>query len=271
MDIRLDPVATTARLAAAMRAVETARPDHLFDDPFADTLAGDAGHALAARTGMQGSQTIAVRTRYADDRVAAAADAGVRQLVLPAAGMDTRAYRLGLPADMVVFELDRPELLRLKDSLLAEATPRCTRHALPADLTTSWTPVLTAVAEFDRDRPACWLLEGFTQYLAETDLLRVLDRITALAAPGSHLIIDFAGRSMLEHPALAPMLTRFAEQGMPWQYGTDQPEEVLAARGWIAEVSTMSAVSTAMGRAEYPDFPRGTPGVPHGYFVHATR
>lgn len=80
----LDPVATTSRVTAAMRAAEFDRPDRLFADPFAAALAGDDGRQLAAR--MHVGDTIAVRTRFVDDQVLLA---GLTQLVLPAAGMDT--------------------------------------------------------------------------------------------------------------------------------------------------------------------------------------
>jgi methyltransferase (TIGR00027 family) len=65
--------------------------------------------------------------------------------VLLAAGMDTRAYRLNLPAATTIFELDRPDLLRLKDTLLASTpAPRCTRRPVGIDLASDWVAALTA-------------------------------------------------------------------------------------------------------------------------------
>ncbi|GAA3048961.1 hypothetical protein GCM10020000_31750 [Streptomyces olivoverticillatus] len=121
MPCTLDPVARTARLTAALRARESARPDRLFDDPLAASLAGDTGRALLDEFGDV--PAIAVRTRFYDDALTrlCTADDGPRQLVLVAAGMDSRAYRLDLPVGTTVFELDRPELLAVKETLLADA------------------------------------------------------------------------------------------------------------------------------------------------------
>jgi O-methyltransferase involved in polyketide biosynthesis len=86
---QLDPVATTARLTAAIRAGESLRSDRLVDDPLAARLAGEEGRALLVH--VQAGDAIPVRTRHFDDLIAAVIEAGVRQVVLVAAGMDTRA------------------------------------------------------------------------------------------------------------------------------------------------------------------------------------
>ncbi len=138
-----------------MRAQESARPDRLFDDPLAATLAGEPGHALLEQLGEGSSVAIVVRTRFVDEAfidITAGPD-GPGQIVLLAAGMDTRAYRLDLPATTTVFELDRPELLQLKDTLLAGTpAPRCIRCPLGVDLVGDWSVVLTA-AGFDQTQP----------------------------------------------------------------------------------------------------------------------
>jgi methyltransferase (TIGR00027 family) len=269
-DGALDPVATTARLTAAARARESARPDRLFTDPFAERLAGDPGQALLRDTGNVDNPTIAVRTRYYDDALAGVVGAGTRQIVLVAAGMDTRAYRLDLPADTVLFELDRPELLRLKDSLLHDATPRGIRRPVGVDLTADWAdPLITA--GFRPDRAACWVIEGLFQYLAEPDVHRLLDRVTELSPPGGHLLTDVVGRSLLDSPSMRGMLDALAARGMAWVFGTEHPEDLLVPRGWRPEVTRISAAGAASGRWPFPDAPRGTPGVPQGYLVHARR
>lgn len=271
----LDPVAMTGRLTAAMRARETARPDRLFDDPLAATLAGGPGRALLEEMDMADNPTIPVRTRFYDD-VLSSGDPGVpRQIVLLAAGMDTRVYRLDLPADSTVFELDRPEVLRFKETRLAgtpAGPPRARRPRRPVgvDLAADWTPALTA-AGFRGDQPTCWVVEGLTQYLTAADVHRLLDRITDLSVPQSCLLIDFVGRSLLESPVMRPMLDEFATRGMTWVYGTEEPEELLAGRGWHPDITLIASFGRALGRWPFPDLPHGAPGVPHGYLVRATR
>jgi methyltransferase (TIGR00027 family) len=168
-----------------------------------------------------------------------------------------------------VFELDRPEVLRLKEELLT-GPARCRRVPVGVDLAANWTTPLLA-AGFAVDRATCWLIEGLVQYLTEADVLRLLDRVTELSAPGSEMMIDFVGQSLLDSPALRPMLDWFADRGMTWHYGTDQPEELLTSRGWRPEVTLVSDVGNKFNRWPYPSAPRGTPGMDQGYFVTAIR
>jgi methyltransferase (TIGR00027 family) len=268
----LDPVASTGRLTAALRAAETSRDDRLFTDPFAAHLAGAEGRRLLDVFGD--NSTIAVRTRLYDDVVLDAAGR-VRQIVVVAAGMDTRAFRLDLPADLTMFELDRPEVLNLKDRLLADVPdgpplPRCRRRAVGVDLAADWSDQLRD-AGFQAAEPTCWLVEGLLQYLTESDVAVLLDRVTALSSAGSELHIDVVGRSLLDSPAMAPMLDRFAAHHAPWQFGTDRPEDLLTSRGWRPEVTLISSVGNRMGRWPYPEVPRDTPGVGQGYFARGRR
>jgi len=257
----LDPVATTSRVTAAMRAAESDRPDRLFSDPFAAALAGDAGRAIAARMATAGD-TIAVRTRFVDDRVR---EAGIAQLVLPAAGMDTRAWRLDLPSGTTVYELDRPELLALKAHLLDGAATRAERVPVGADLTTDWSAALHA-AGHDPSRPTCWVIEGLLQYLPETAVLGLLDAVTARSAPGSHLLLDVVGASLLRDPGAQPLLGAMEALGSPWLFATDDPAAMLDSRGWTSEVRGFTAVSAELGRA--PGIDDGPDE--RGFLVHAT-
>jgi methyltransferase (TIGR00027 family) len=277
-DDRLDPVARTARWTAAERARESARPDRLFNDPLAEVLAGETGFAPA--TSMAGDEAgdspfIAVRTRFYDDAVIEAVNArrAVTQVVAVAAGLDTRAYRLELPDELAWYELDRPELLALKDQLLtqAAAAPRCARHPVGVDLADEWTSDLIA-AGFDPEQPALWLVEGMIFYLDLAIAHGLLDKITALSAPGSELLIDTIGKSLLESPQMQPLCDRFAQQGAPWRFGTDRPEEdLLQPHGWRATAWLFSEIGSRLGRWPSPPLPRDTPGIPQSFLVHAFR
>src|ERR1700754_1085596 len=123
-------VASTALLVAAIRAMETTRDDRLFADPFADKLAGDTGRELlaaaVAETGERSTTQIVVRTRFLDEALLhATGDA--RQVVILAAGMDARAYRLAWPDATTVYEMDQPAVITAKAELLAGDQPRCRR------------------------------------------------------------------------------------------------------------------------------------------------
>ncbi|QUQ67281.1 class I SAM-dependent methyltransferase [Kutzneria sp. CA-103260] len=261
---QLDQVALTGRLTAALRARESARPDRLFTDPHAAVLAGEDGLRLLADFGD--NSTISVRTKWLDDRLTRLRPA---QLVIVAAGMDSRAWRLDVLSDALVYELDRPEVLDLKASLI-DASPVGPRRPVGVDLAGDWAPALLA-AGFDPAAPTVWTVEGLTQYLHAADVSRLLDGITALSADGSHLLIDLVGQSLLDSAAMKPMLDRFAAMDMTWRFGTDNPEELLGGRGWSCEVSLFGSVGNDYGRWPYPEVPRGTPGVGQGYLVHARR
>jgi len=121
-------VSDTARWVAAYRAAESARADALFEDPLAERLAGERGRAIvaAAPRKLRSGWSIVTRTKLIDDLVLAAVAGGCDRVVNLAAGMDTRPYRLTLPAALTWIEADLPEILEEKERLLAGETPSCT-------------------------------------------------------------------------------------------------------------------------------------------------
>ena len=278
-----DPVSLTARLTAAARARESARPDRLFDDPWAAALAGPEGVAFLKRFEEAGripgvpplgeNPYIAIRTRVLDDFMTAAVAAlDARQVVIVAAGLDTRAFRLAWPDGTRVYELDHPDVLAAKQSTIdaAGAVPRCDRRTVAVDLAQPWAAPLQA-AGFDRSGPSVWLVEGLLPYLDGPAGEAVLGTCAALAAPGSRLACDIVGRSFLEAPWTRPFLDALAREGAPWRFGTDAPEELLSARGWDATAMRPGEQGASFGRWPFPVAPRDTPGVPQTFIVLATR
>ncbi|WP_163748531.1 SAM-dependent methyltransferase [Mycolicibacterium helvum] len=273
MGSRRDAVADTALLVAAIRARESAREDRLFTDPFADKLAGETGHrileAALATSGERTTMQIVVRTRFWDDALQHAASS-CRQVVLVAAGMDARAYRLNWPAGTGVFELDQPAVIAAKNALLADTTPSCTRVPIGVDLADDWPAVLRA-AGFDATAPSVWLTEGLLQYLDEEAVHRLFERIDALAAPESVLCYDVVGKSLLEAPFMAELLKSMAANGAPWLFGTDDPAELLRDRGWSADVTDIAEPGNRWNRWYAPVTPADVPDTPRGYFVVAKK
>src|SRR4051812_48965339 len=122
-----ESVGVTALGVASGRAMETHRPDGLVDDPYAEAFVdaaadeirlparaedveGAEGDAAAADRRGQ-SAYIGVRSRFFDDALTTAAADGVRQVVILAAGLDTRAQRLDWPAGTTVYEIDQHGVL----------------------------------------------------------------------------------------------------------------------------------------------------------------
>jgi len=266
-------VADTGVLVAAIRAEETRRPDRPFDDPFADRLAGESGRRMLAEavatSGDKSTLQIVVRTRFWDEALLAAVPP-VRQVVIVAAGLDARAYRLPWPDGTTVFELDQPAVIAAKAEALAGEEPRCRRVAIGVDLTTDWTDTLRSNG-FDPELPAVWLMEGLLQYLDEGAVHTLFERVDALSAPGSVLLYDIVGKTLLDSVILAPVLEQMSRNGAPWLFGTDAPEQLCERLGWSAVVTDVAAPGNEWNRWFAPAVPLEVPGVPRGYFVTATK
>ena len=273
MDDTKRAVATTGLLVAAMRAEENERDDRLFADPFAEGLAGDEGRRLLAEataaTG-QATQQIAIRTRFWDDALLRAEADGASQFVIIAAGMDARAYRLQWQSTTTVYEVDQPDVIATKDGRLAGEEPRCTRVPIGVDLSDDWCKALQSQG-FTSETPTVWLIEGLLQYIDASAVDALFARIDALSAPGSVVLYDVVGETLLNAPFLEST-RRFMDQlGAPWTFGTDNPAGLVEPLGWSAVVTDVAEPGNAWDRWSQPVVPPDVPGVPRGYFVEATK
>ncbi|WP_166908355.1 SAM-dependent methyltransferase [Mycobacterium sp. DL440] len=266
-------VADTGTLVAAIRAEETRRPDRLFEDPFAQKLAGESGQRMLAEavaaTGDKSMVQIVVRTRYWDEALLNAAPP-VKQVVILAAGLDARAYRLPWPDGTTVFELDQPDVIAAKADALADDEPRCRRVAIGVDLTQDWTDVLRSNG-YDPNVASVWLMEGLLQYLDEDAVRTVFERVDALSAPGSVLLYDIVGKTLLDSLMLTAVREQMSRNGAPWLFGTDSPEQLCEPLGWSAVVTDVAEPGNKWGRWFAPAVPLDVPGIPRGYFVTATK
>jgi methyltransferase (TIGR00027 family) len=198
-------VGATATMVATSRAVASQGPDALLDDPFADPLVRAVGLApfvdiLDGKINFDddpllnrkaATEQMVVRTRFFDDFFTGAAEDGVRQAVILASGLDTRAYRLRWPAGTVVYEIDQPQVIEFKTQTLADlgANPTAERRAIGIDLRDDW-PAALREAGFDVTQPTAWSAEGLLPYLPPEAQDRLFDNITALSAPGSRLATE---------------------------------------------------------------------------------
>lgn len=264
----------TARWAAAVRAGESERPDRLFTDPWAGLLAGEEGAAWAADRPADSLVTMVLRTRFYDDFLQRVTRAdGIGQVVLLAAGLDSRGFRLSWPEATVVYELDQPDVLERKDRTLhaAGARPRADRRVCPTDLRMKeWVDDLTG-AGFDRHSPAVFLAEGFSFYLPAPAVLTLLEQVTDCAAPGSALGMDVVNTQILNHPLTRSWVEMQAAAGAPWIGTFDDPVAALDRLGWRAELSQCGGPDAHHGRWPYPQIPISAPDLPHHWLVTARR
>ncbi|MCL9794069.1 class I SAM-dependent methyltransferase [Frankia sp. AgKG'84/4] len=204
-------VGVTALGVASARAIESHRPDALINDPYAEAFVNAADLPQRLPTTMRElagmpipgdwllmSRYLGVRTRFFDEYFDQAMAAGIRQIVLLAAGLDTRAFRLRWPAGSVVFEIDQPRVLSFKLAVLGAqgATPAARHRLVPVDLRRDWAAPLRAAGHDPAQRTA-WLAEGLLAYLDAAAEQRLLGTISTLSAPGSHLAVEDFGQ--VEH------------------------------------------------------------------------
>jgi methyltransferase (TIGR00027 family) len=195
-------------MVAAARAMATTSSNPLINDQFAAPLVHAVGIDYftkmaddeldprdldddVAKSVRRTANAVAVRTEYFDDFFQSpegAMAAGIRQAVILASGLDSRAYRLPWPSGTTVFEVDQPQVIEFKTATLAGlgARPTAARQAVAIDLRDDWPAALTQ-AGFDSTAPAAWIAEGLLAYLPAEAQDRLLDQITALSAPGSRL------------------------------------------------------------------------------------
>jgi methyltransferase (TIGR00027 family) len=232
---------------AAVRARESARPDRLFDDPWAAALAGERGVSMmAASERATGGENafLPVRVRYFDDAITAAVADGVRQVVLLGAGLDTRPYRLDLPADLCWYEIDRPEIFDVKDPVLASATVSCERLPVPVDLSGDWAGALRG-AGFDADRRTVWIAEGLLFYLSAAAVDALLREMAAACGPDSLVVADVMSAAGLIRPQMAAYLKYCAANGVPPPFGHDDPASLFTANGWNIDRLTFAGAPDA--------------------------
>lgn len=271
-------VGSTALFVAASRALEARKPDPLAVDRYAEVFCRASGgdwaglfdgagvdpmpdHVLHSDFGEQFVNFQGARTRYFDAYFAAASDAGVRQVVLLAAGLDSRAYRLPWPDGTVVYELDQPKVLQFKREVLAERgeQPVAQRREVAVDLRDDWCGALTA-AGFDPARPSAWLAEGLLIYLPATAQEALFSGIDALSAPHSWAAVE----ESVPMPAEVFAYQREEERAVG-EEGTfftlvynerhAPAEKWFAERGWAAEPTALADYLTQVGRRAPVDDP----------------
>jgi methyltransferase (TIGR00027 family) len=279
-----ESVGTTALGVAAARAAETDSENPLIRDPFARLFLDAAGPGMWS---MFGSPTVsaeladvdpdlsarmknrvdfmAARTAFFDEFFISAADAGIRQVVILASGLDSRAWRLPWPDGTTVYELDQPKVLQFKSATLQShgAHPMSTQVDVPIDLRQDWPKALQR-AGFDPSAPTAWSAEGLLRFLPARAQDLLFERIDALSARRSRLATNAPGKDFLSPERLARErneMQRMREVAAR-EFDTEIPDvqdlwyaeertdvgNWLSGHGWDATVTTAAELLTHYGR-----------------------
>jgi methyltransferase (TIGR00027 family) len=253
----------TALAAAARRAIHQLVDEEpkVFTDPVAVPLVEAAGRGTIAEY-LQGQSPPdltssragwLLRSRFAEDELAAAAAQGVRQYVILGAGLDTFAYRQpSFARDLRIFEVDHPDTQAWKRTALAVAD-----ISVPPNL--AWTPVDferetlaagLAAAGFDSARPAFFSWLGVTQYLSLPAIDTTLRLVATLPHP-STIVLTFVlpdealtGEDLQRGQEGARM---YAARGEPWlsRIGADELRARLLNLGFAHVVHLTPEEATA--------------------------
>jgi methyltransferase (TIGR00027 family) len=263
-------VGAMATMAAAQRALAARRPDPLIDDPFAGQLVRAVGTEFFTRLldgqipnfdSQRMAQRVAVRTRFYDRFFVDATEKGIRQVVILAAGLDARAYRLPWPTGTVVYEVDMPQVIEFKTSTLRNlgAEPTVERRTVVVDLRDDWPAALWA-AGFDPDAAAAWSAEGLLIYLPPDTQDALFDRITAFSATESQLAAEFMpDTAIFAHESWRTFHRQMSQLGFDIDFSelVSRGErshiiEYLTGHGWQVSHRTVGQLYAANGFG-YPD------------------
>jgi methyltransferase (TIGR00027 family) len=279
-----ESVGATALGVAAARAAETESANPLIQDPFARAFleaAGDTMWSLMADPAKSAELAdiepeslahrqimidfMAVRTAFFDEYFLNAAASGVRQVVILAAGLDARAWRLPWPDETTVYELDQAKVLEFKSTTLRNrgAHPTSNLVSVAIDLRQDW-PKALQDAGFDASNPTVWSAEGLLRYLPAQAQDLLLERIDALSPAGSWLAVNAPSKSALDPNVQARQRERSqrfrAAAGRVLDTEVTDLDELwyaeertdvtdwLREHGWDASAITMKEMLTRYGR-----------------------
>jgi methyltransferase (TIGR00027 family) len=240
----IENVSDTARWVAVYRAMETARPDAIFRDPYAARLAGEKGEAIVdtMKRGRQMAWAMIVRTAVFDEIIGAQIRAGVDQVVNLAAGLDARPWRMKLPPELRWVDVDLPGILDYKLETMRDEKPVCRYEAVRADLREPATRKGLFARLGAQSRRTLVVTEGLLIYLTAED-------VAALAAdlhePPSFRswLIDLA------RPELLVIMQRYwgrtlGSANAPFQFAPPENTKFFEPFGW-REVEFRSSMEEA--------------------------
>jgi methyltransferase (TIGR00027 family) len=296
-----ESVGASALGVAGGRAAETNSPEPLISDPYAQLFLEAAGDGiwqiyqnnelpaelvaldpqLADRMKAMLGYT-ACRTKFFDDYFLAAATDGIRQAVILAAGLDSRAWRLDWPSGCVVYEIDQPKVLAFKTGTLEahKVTPIASHVGVGIDLRLDW-PTALVQAGFDPSIPTAWSAEGLLPYLTSEAQDLLFNRVESLSAPGSRVAVEAFTNEFFSPDSFArreEQMDRYREAGVKlggkditesgnllYEGERTEVADWLRAHGWIVTAAPSAEELMAVNNRAVP--PGLDAAVPESVFV----
>ena len=236
-------ISDTALWVAVYRARETERSDALFRDPFARKLAGARGEQIARELekAQRYEWPYVARTLRFDQIVSEQVKQGADLVINLAAGLDTRPYRMDVPASLKWVEVDLPGMIDYKEEILAGEKPRCVLERVRLDLA----DVPARRELFQRlgsnAKKALVITEGLLVYLSR-DENTALARDLAAQPSFRDWAIDLCSPGLLK--MLQQNLSALEKAGSPLKFGPEEGPEFFTSSGW-KPIEVYSMLKTA--------------------------
>ncbi len=233
-DTLIENVSDTAFWIAHYRAVESARPDALFHDPFAALLAGEQGKNIAETMPMSFMTEwfVAIRTCIIDHYIQTAIAESVDTVVNLGAGLDTRPYRMDLPGTFLWVEADYPRMIEFKENRLSGEVPRCKLERIAVDLAdrSARQQLLTAVDA--RSKKLLVLTEGVVTYLSIEEAGSLADDLKAMQHI-SYWIVDYLSPEAIKFRATGRLAQK--TRNAPFKFKPLDWSSFFREHGWLVK------------------------------------
>jgi len=210
-------VSSTAYGAAFLRAIENLLPEdkRLFEDPYSEKILPSAYKFFVtimrppvmwnllmnmiekSSPGVVGG--IICRTRYIDDLLINAIQEGIETVVNLGAGMDTRAFRIPGIENIKYFELDSPEILKVKSSNTNKKIGELLSNVtfVPVDFNSQDPGEELKKAGYNLSSKTFFIWEGVTQYISKEAIDNTL-KYVAQAPTGSKIVFTYVLESFID-------------------------------------------------------------------------
>ena len=273
-DAALRNISDTARWVAIYRAIESERPDAWFHDPLAARLAGERGLEIAKTMDFahDNAWSFVARTVLFDRFIVAGVQQGGDMVVNLAAGLDTRPYRMDLPADLLWIEVDLPELLRDKAEALADEKPTCRLERVALDLSDGAARRALFDALGVRARHVLVMTEGLIVYLDQDEVSKLAEDLLRPASFKAWAL-DMVSPRLMQMIQASDAQKNLSQAGAPLKFAPVEGPAFFSRLGWApVEVGSLLHTAAKLKRlsfrmrlyALFPDSAGKVPNAPWG-------
>lgn len=245
-------ISDTARWVAVFRAEESERPDAIFNDPFARRLAGERGEKIANTIAFssKNSWSFVARTFLFDQFIKQHVDLGYEMIINLACGLDTRPYRMPLPASLTWVEVDLPGIMSYKESILAGEKPNCKLQKMNLDLANREARVELFKQLGRKTDKALIVSEGLISYLDDEEVGSLARDLSAQES-FKRWVLDYFSPGLLD--MIQKEMGSFMKEGNAvLKFAPEEGEGFFDCHGWKA-IESKSNLKTAESLQRLPE------------------